>query len=57
MVEKALLLACVALLAIAGISQVGSALSKLFTQTECAVSGKVICIINDPNAPDMGVGK
>lgn len=49
MVEKALLLVCVALLALIGISAVGSQLSKLMTQTECVMAKKQICIINDAN--------
>ena len=53
MVEKALLLACVALMAIVGVSAVGSAVSKMMTKTECAWSGKTLCVINDPNAPKI----
>lgn len=51
--EKALLYVVVALLAVTAISQVGSALSKMMTKTECAWSGKTICIIEDPNKPKM----
>ena len=51
--EKALLYVAVALAAMMGISAVGSALSKMMTKTECAWSGKTICVIEDPNAPKL----
>ena len=51
--EKALLYLVIACIAMIAISEVGSAFSKMMTKTECALSGKKICIINDPNAPKM----
>lgn len=53
MVEKTILIAVVALTTLLGISAVGSAISDLMTSTECAVSGKKICIFEDPNAPAL----
>jgi Flp pilus assembly pilin Flp len=53
MIEKALLLACVALMAVLGISAIGSSISKMMTKTECAWAQKTICVIEDPNAPNL----
>lgn len=53
MIEKALLLACIAVVLIIGISAVGSSLSRMMTKTECAWSGKTLCIINNPNQTKM----
>lgn len=49
MIEKALLLACIAVMLLLGISYVGSSLNRMMVKTECVMSSKVICIINDPN--------
>jgi hypothetical protein len=56
MVEKALLLTCVALLAILGISAVGAQLPKLMTQTECVMAKKQLCIIENPNQETLNPG-
>lgn len=53
MVEKTILIACVAITIFLGVSAVGSQISRLMTETECAMARKTVCIIEDPNAPDM----
>jgi len=49
MIEKALLLAFVALAMFTAVSEIGNQLSKNYTLLECKWSGKTICIIHDPN--------
>lgn len=53
MVEKALLLVCIAVVALLALSSIGSQISRMMTKTECAWDGRQICIINDPNKPEM----
>lgn len=53
MIEKTILIACVAITIFLAVGAVGSQISRMMTETECAMSGKTVCIIEDPNAPDM----
>lgn len=50
MIEKALLIAAIAIAALIAISSVGSGISKMMNRTECAWSGKTVCIPEEPKS-------
>jgi Flp pilus assembly pilin Flp len=49
MVEKALLLAVIAVTMMLGLMSLGNQMNRFYTKLECTMSGKVICIIDAPN--------